>query len=123
VKAVEPLAGCLALALVTGVSVARPVNDFPFTRSYTQNSQCKGDGSDPSERLVKLSSKTIDSKAGICTFLMIKREGSVVAAQVECNFPSGPLVGDVIFTMRADNTINFTDRDQNYRSVLYRCPD
>jgi hypothetical protein len=123
VKALQPLAGCLTLALVTGASVARPADDFPFTGSYTQNNPCKGNGSDPSERLVKISPKTIDSKAGRCTFLMIKREGSAVAARVECDFPSGPLVGDVVFTMQADNTINFTDRDQNYRSVLYRCPD
>jgi hypothetical protein len=28
----------------------------------------------------------------------------------------------VTFTIQADNTIKFLDRDQNYRSVLYRCP-
>jgi hypothetical protein len=123
VKAFQPLAGCLTLALVTGVSVARSAADFPFTGSYTQNSPCKGDGSDPSEGQVKISPKNIQSKVGICTFLNIKREGSTVAAQVECVFPSGPLIGEVTFARQADNTINFTDRNENYRSVLYRCPD
>jgi hypothetical protein len=123
VKAVQALADSLTLVLVAGASVAGSAYDFPLAGSYTQNTPCKGDGSDPSERQVKISPQKIYSKAGICTFLNIKREGSAIEAQVECHFPNGPLVGDVTFTMQADHTVNITDRDQNYSSVLYRCPD
>jgi hypothetical protein len=124
VKAVQALADSLTLVLVAGASVAGSAYDFPLAGSYTQNTPCKGDGSDPSERQVKISPQKIYSKAGICTFLNIKREGSAIEAQVECHFPNGPpLVGDVTFTMQADHTVNITDRNQNYSSVLYRCPD
>jgi hypothetical protein len=123
VKAVQALAGCFAFALVAGASVAGSAHDFSLAGTYMQNTPCKGDGSDPSDRQVKISPPKIYSKAGICTFVQMKREGSAIEAQVECHFPSGPLVGDVIFTMQADDTINFTDRDQNYSSVLYRCPE
>jgi hypothetical protein len=123
VKAVQAFTGCLALWLVPGASVSGQVYDFPLAGSYTQKTPCKGDGSDPSDLQVKISMQKIYSKAGICTFLNIKREGSTIRAQVECRFPNGPLVGDVTFSMQADHTINFTDRDKNYSSVLYRCPD
>jgi hypothetical protein len=123
VKAVQAFAGCLTLGLVAGASVAGPANDFPLAGSYTQNTPCKGDGSDPSDLQVKISPQKIYSKVGICSFLNIKREGSAIRAQVECHFSNGPLVGDVIFSMQGDHTINFTDRDKNYNSVLYRCPD
>ena len=125
VKAVRTLAACLTLGLVPlglGASAAGPAYDFPLAGTYTQNTPCKGDGSDPSDRQVKISPPKIYSKAGVCIFMQTRREGSVLKAQVECHFPSGPLVGDVVFTMQADDTINFTDRDQNYSSVLYRCP-
>jgi hypothetical protein len=32
------------------------------------------------------------------------------------------MLGDVTFTMQPDSTVKMVDRDQNYRSVLYRCP-
>ena len=121
-KAVRLLAGCLSLTLVTGASVAGAAYEFPLLGSYTQNAPCKGDGSDPNERQVKISPETIVSKAGTCTFRLLKREGNVIQAQVECNFPSGPLIGDVVFTMQGENTVDFTDRNKNYRSILFRCP-
>jgi hypothetical protein len=30
---------------------------------------------------------------------------------------------DVNFTPREDKTIDFSDQDQTYKTVLYRCPD
>jgi hypothetical protein len=32
------------------------------------------------------------------------------------------LMGDITFTPRPDNTIEFVDRDKTYKAVLYRCP-
>jgi len=122
VKVIYPLVGCITLVLSASAGAAPVGDDFPLTGSYTQNVPCKGDGSDPAELQVKISAQEIDSKVGVCTFLDTKRNGKSINAHVECRFPAGPLMGDVTFTIQPDNTIKFLDRDQNYRSVLYRCP-
>jgi hypothetical protein len=122
VKLIHPLICCISLALTASAGAAPAGDDFPLTGSYTQNVPCKGDGSDPVELQVKISAQEIDSKVGVCTFLDTKRSGKSINAHVECRFPAGPLMGDVTFTIQPDNTIKFLDRDQNYRSVLYRCP-
>lgn len=118
----HPLICCIGLALTASAAATPAQDDFPLTGNYTQNVPCKGDGSDPAELRVKISAQEIDSKVGVCTFLDTKRNGKSINAHVECKFPAGPLMGDVTFTIQADNTIKFLDRDQNYRSVLYRCP-
>jgi len=122
VKVIHPLICCIGLALTASAAAATAGDDFPRTGNYTQNVPCKGDGSDPAELQVKISAQEIDSKVGVCTFLDTKRNGKSINAHVECKFPAGPLMGDVTFTIQPDNTIKFLDRDQNYRSVLYRCP-
>ena len=43
--------------------------------------------------------------------------------RVECKFPAGPLMGNLSFTPRPDHTIDFVDRDGNYKAVLHRCPN
>ncbi len=119
---IHPLICCIGLALTASAAAAPVQDDFPLTGNYTQNVPCKGDGSDPAELQVKISVQEIDSKVGVCTLLDTKRNGKSINAHVECKFPAGPLMGDVTFTIQPDNTIKFVDRDQNYRSVLYRCP-
>ena len=32
------------------------------------------------------------------------------------------MLGDVTFTMRDDKTVDFSDQDQTYNAVLYKCP-
>jgi len=122
VKVIHPLVCCVALALTAGAGAAAAEDDFPLIGNYTQNVPCKGDGSDPAELKVRISAQEIDSKVGVCTFLDTQRNGKSINAHVECRFPAGPLMGDVTFTIQPDNTVKFLDRDQNYRSVLYRCP-
>jgi hypothetical protein len=122
VKVIYPLICCISLTLTASVGAAPAGDDFPLTGNYTQNVPCKGDGSDPTELQVKISSQEIHSKVGVCTFLRTKHDGKSVDAQLECQFAAGPMLGDVTFTMQADSTVKFVDRDQNYRSVLYRCP-
>ena len=121
-KVIHPLVCCVALALTAGAGAAAAEDDFPLIGNYTQNVPCKGDGSDPAELKVRISAQEIDSKVGVCTFLDTQRNGKSINAHVECRFPAGPLMGDVTFTIQPDNTVKFLDRDQNYRSVLYRCP-
>ena len=121
-KVIHPLVCCIGLALTASACAAAAEDDFPLTGNYTQNVPCKGDGSDPAELKVRISAQEIDSKVGVCTFLDTQRNGKSINAHVECRFPAGPLMGDVTFTIQPDKTVKFLDRDQNYRSVLYRCP-
>jgi hypothetical protein len=122
-KTIHPLAGCIVIATFIGCSAAPAADEFVLSGSYTQNVPCKGDGSDPNELKVKISPEEIDSHVGVCMFLGTKRDGSSIDAHVECKFPTGPLMGDVIFTVRPDNTVQFMDRDKTYSAVLYRCPN
>ena len=108
---------------VAGTGYARAGDDFPFVGNYTQNVPCKGDGSDPPSVQVKISAKEIVSNVGPCTILDLKRDGETVNVHVECKFPAGPLMGDISFTPRPDKTLDFVDRDGNYKAVLHRCPN
>jgi hypothetical protein len=124
-KAIPPLAGCVVLAFVgfrtLGTAVA--ADDFPLAGNYTQNVACKGDGSDPATAKVMISAQEIVSNVGVCAILDTKKDGDTYAAHVECKFPSGPLMGNISFTPKPDNTVEFVDRDMTYKAVLYRCPN
>ena len=116
------LAGCVAVVSLVAVGAASAEDDFPLTGDYTQNVPCKGDGTDAAEIKVKISPQKIDSHVAVCTFLDTKRDGDRINAHVQCQFPRGPLMGDVIFKLRPDRSVEFIDRDKNYSAVLYRCP-
>ncbi|MFZ3361125.1 MAG: hypothetical protein WCA56_15655 [Xanthobacteraceae bacterium] len=124
-RAFHPFAGCVVLGLVAvGFSgAAMASDDFPVTGSYTQNVACKGDGSDPATAKVMISDQEIVSSVGVCTILNTKKDGGTYLAHVECKFPSGPLMGNITFTPRPDNTVEFDDRDMTYKAVLFRCPN
>jgi len=117
-------AGCLAFALAaTGLTGAAVADDnFPIVGNYTQNVACKGDGSDPATAKVMISAQEIVSNVGVCTILDTKKNGDSYFAHVECKFPAGPLMGDITFTPRSNNTVEFVDRDMTYKALLYRCP-
>lgn len=128
-KIIHPAAGYVALAIVTLAIVAVldsiaafADGDFPFTGNYTQNVACKGDGTDPVEAKVTISPQEIVSNVGVCAILDTKRDGDSMLLHVECKFASGPVMGDITFTPRPDNTLEFVDRDSTYRAQLYRCP-
>jgi hypothetical protein len=112
--------GVAALAMMAGAGVA---DDFPLSGNYTQNVTCKGDGSDPVAVQVKISPKEIVSNVGTCTILDTTHDGDTFAVRVECKFASGPLMGNLSFTPRPDKTIDFVDRDGNYKAVLHPCPN
>ena len=121
-KVMYPLVVALAFALTTGADADPLPEDFWLLGDFTQNAPCKGDGTDPPEIKVKVTPQQIDSKVGVCKFLDAKPDGKRVNTHVECEFPAGPLMGDITFTPRPDNTIEFVDRDSTYKAVLYRCP-
>jgi hypothetical protein len=110
----------VVLGLVTGAALAD--DDFPLAGNYTQNVACKGDGSDPATAKVSISAKEIVSNVGVCTILDTKKNGDATLVHVECKFPSGPLMGDITFTPKPDNTVQFVDRDSTYKATLYHCP-
>jgi hypothetical protein len=124
-KTIHPLAGCVVLAfLAVGVSrAALAADDFPLTGNYTQNVACKGDGSDPAAAKVTISAQEIVSNVGVCTILDTRKNGDSYAEHVECKFPSGPLMGNITFTPKPNNTIDFVDGNGTYKAVLYRCPN
>ena len=124
-KIIYPLIGCVTLALTAGAETAPLSEDFWLLGDYTQNVPCKGDGSDPAELKVKVTTTEIDSKVGVCTFIDAKVDGNgkSIKAHVECKFPAGPLMGDITFTMKPNNTVDFVDRDKTYTATLYRCPN
>ncbi len=124
-KTIDPVAGWVALVIavfgVPGAAVAG--DDFPLAGNYTQNVACKGDGTDPAAAKVMISTQEIVSNVGVCTILDTKKDGDSYFAHVECKFPAGPLIGDITFTPRPDNTVEFVDRDMTYKALLYRCPN
>ena len=115
------------LTIVALLSLATPVHaedDFPIVGTYTENQACKAEGADAGVSRVKITSRDIDSVFGLCTILSKKREGATYMVHVECKGPGGSqMLGDVNFTPRADRTIDFSDQDQTYKAILYRCPD
>jgi hypothetical protein len=113
----------VTLATLAGGATAFGTEDFPLVGNYTQNVPCKGDGSDPVAMKVKISSQQIVSNAGVCTILDRSEDGATVNVHVECKFPAGPLMGDITFTSKPDHTVDFVDRDGNYKAVLHRCPN
>jgi hypothetical protein len=118
-------------SLIVGLSITVAVigvlfgtasaDDFSLVGNYTQNVACKGDGSDQADAKVTISPQDIVSRFGVCVILGTKRNGHSIFAHVECKFGGGPLIGDITFTPRPDNTIEFIDRDMTYKAVLYRC--
>ena len=117
--------GCVVLALcaITGAAAALADDDFPLAGNYTQNVPCKGDGSDPQALQVKISPQEIVSNVGVCAVLNTKRDGDTFTEHVECKLAGGPIMGDISFTPRPDKTVDFIDRDGNYKTILHRCPN
>jgi hypothetical protein len=123
---VMKLAGRLLSIVVLAVlaSQVQAEDDFPIVGTYTENQVCKPDGSDPGVSRVKITRRDIDSVFGLCTILSRKRQGATYVVHVECKSPSGSqMLGDVNFTPREDKAIDFSDQDQTYKAVLYKCPD
>ena len=121
-RIIYPLIGCIALGFTAEAGAAPAQSDFWLSGNYTQNVPCKGDGSDPAELKVQISAQEIESKVGVCTFLDTKLDGKSVKAHVECKFPAGPLMGDITFTQKSNNTVAFVDSNKTYTATLYRCP-
>ena len=111
------------LAMLAALSTSLSEDEFPLVGTYTENEPCKPESPDPKVSRVKITPTEIDSVFGLCTILQKKREGNTFAVHVDCKGAGGAqMLGDVIFTMRDEKTVDFADQDQTYKSVLYKCP-
>jgi hypothetical protein len=119
------LFGLLVLAVTTGAQAgsARLPDNFWLLGNFTQNVRCRGNSSDPAEVKVKVAADQIVSKVGICKFVAAAPERNRLNATMQCEFPAGPLIGDVTFTQRTNGTIDVVDRDKTFTGTLYRCPN
>lgn len=120
------LAAAVVASLISSPVMSGPVSaqdEFSIAGTYVQNAACKGDGTDPAGKLVRITDTDIHSSFGICKFVKKEHDGHTLAAQMSCDGPGGNvLLGDVRFTVRDDKNIDFVDQDNTYRSVLYKCP-
>jgi hypothetical protein len=115
------IASIAAVALLATTSLGE--EDFSLVGTYTENQPCPTDNSDPNISRVKITPTEIDSVFGVCKILDRKRNGNSFAVHVDCNGPGGnQMLGDVTFTVRDDKTVDFSDQDQTYKAVLYKCP-
>ena len=97
-------------------------DDFPIAGTYVRDQACKGDGSDPADLLVNISRKTISTSMQACTVLNKSRTGRAFMVHVQCKMPGDlTILGDVTFTQRDDNALDFDDQDHTSPAVLYRC--
>jgi hypothetical protein len=123
----KPAAGIAVWAVLAALSTAaegaRAEDDFPIVGTYTENVPCAGAGE--SVPRVKITAQEIHSSVfGVCTILKKARAGDKVSVHVECKGAGGTsMLGDVIFTIKADKTLDFTDQDNTYKAVLYRCSE
>jgi len=115
--------GLLVAAVLAFIaSAAWGEEDFPISGTYTKDASCEGETAQREDLRVRIAGNTIKSSMGVCTILRRKREARSVAAQVECRVPGGQIIlGDVTFTLRDDNALDFDDQDHTSPAVLYRC--
>jgi hypothetical protein len=112
--------GIVALAM-PGATGLCAEDDFPIVGTYTENQPCAK--ADAAVVRVRITSRDIDSPImGLCLIQGRKRDGNKFSVQVECKGPGGAvMLGDVNFTMKPDNTLDFADQDNTYKAVLHKC--
>jgi hypothetical protein len=107
---------------IDGIAAQTP-DPFTIAGTYLENQVCKGDGSDPADRRIKITATAIDSSFGLCTLQDPRREANKITYQVICKDPSGgSLSSDISFTVIDANTLDFSDQYETYRAKLHKCP-
>ena len=83
-KAIYPLSRLLILAVISGIfavtsggaqadNTALSDKNSWLLGDFTQSAPCKGDGSDPAELKVRIFTDQIESRSGVCKFLVSRR--------------------------------------------------
>jgi hypothetical protein len=119
----QPFVKLFSITTFAALAAVAAANDAAsLIGTYTENQPCKADDSDPSVGRVKITQTQIDSVFGLCTILETKHEDKTYSMHVECPGPGGSqMLGNISFTLREDKTIDFSDQDQTYKAVLYKC--
>jgi hypothetical protein len=110
--------------MITGAGMPAFAGDdeFPIVGIYTKDLACQGEASKRPDLQVKITRQNIVSSMGSCAILNKRRNGRAFLLQVECKMAGDlTLLGDVTFTPRDDNTLDFDDQDHTSTSVLHRC--
>jgi hypothetical protein len=122
---VNNIARSVAVAVVIAGGALMPAfgdEEFPIVGLYTKDQACKGDASKRADLQVKITGQNIVSDMGSCAILNKRRNGRAFLVQVECKMAGDlTLLGDVTFTQRDDNTLDFDDQDHTSPAVLHRC--
>jgi hypothetical protein len=114
----------LTILLAMPVAAGAGEDDFPIIGTYAKDEVCRARGAVPSDLLVKITRQQIESSMGLCAILNRKRDGRVFALHLECKIPGDLVVlGDVTFTMRDDNALDFDDQDHTSAATLYKCAE
>jgi hypothetical protein len=112
-------------AVAMGVSIACSAlaeDDFPIIGVYTKDQVCRGNGSQQSDALVRITAKEIESNMGACTILSKSRQKNTISVQVECKVPGDQtILGDVTFKILDESTLDFDDQDHTSPAVLHKC--
>jgi hypothetical protein len=96
--------------------------DATLMGTYTQNQACKGDGSDPAKKLVKIRDGVVDSNFGPCTLDNKAMDGKVLKSKGTCKGAGGDFDVSLVFTVKDESTVDFLEEGSQYKSVLHRCP-
>jgi hypothetical protein len=114
----------LVLLLLFAVMMpAQAEDDFPIMGVYTKDTPCTDAAAKRDDLRVTITRDAIESSMGVCTILNRKRRGNSFTLHIECKLPTDQIVlGDVTFTIRDKNTLDFDDQDHTSPAVLYRCP-
>lgn len=115
----------LALLLTVGVGgvCAQSSDSLVIDGTYLENQVCKGDGSDPADKRVKITATDIHSSFGLCTLQDPRRDGQKITYQVICkDSAGGSLSSDISFTVIDASTLDFADQYETYKAKLYKCP-
>jgi hypothetical protein len=112
----------MSAGLIGNSTIVAGEEDLPIAGTYAKDQVCRGDGSDPTDVLVKITGKAIESSVGSCFILGNKRYGKTFSLQLECTIPGNlVLLSEVTFTLRNDNTLDFVDGYNASPAVLYKC--
>src|SRR5262245_3144827 len=120
---IKVVALVLAFALMSASGVLGE-EDFPILGTYTKDQACSGAAAQREDLRVRITRQQVSSSEGVCEILSRKREGKTFTMHVQCKIPGDVVVlGDVTFTMRDENTLDFDDQDHTSPAVLHRCND
>jgi len=92
--------------------------------TFVQNAPCRGDGTDPKPRVVRITPDEIAYSGGVCSIANRRQEKDHVRIHVTCHTRAGKVLsGNIVFAQGEGDTMTMVDQERTYRAVLNRCPE